>query len=120
MPSPSPRAPAAEKKAKTRVSEDLARLKDATSLEEDDKADGLAKVRELVKAVEGKAFVKRKDGVWVDKAWDGKAPTTKVEAWSEAYFKLMAKGDKVARYLALGEQLIVVIDGTTYEIVPAK
>ena len=115
--SPATRMPAAEKKA--RDSEELAKLKRAGAIEED-KDDGLGKVRELVKAVEGKTFLKRRDGVWVDKAWDGKAPTTKVEAWSEAYFKLLAKGDKVARYLALGEKLIVVLDGTAYEVVPAK
>ncbi len=116
-PKPAARAPAAEKK--TRDSEAIARLKKAGSMDEDDAKDGLAHVRKLVKAVGDKTFLKRGDGVWVDKAWDGKVPTTKVEAWSEAYFKLLAKGDKVAKLLALGEKLIVVVDGTVYEIVPA-
>ncbi len=117
-PKPATRVPAAEKKAKD--SETLDRLKRAGgAIDEADKDDGLAGVRALIKAVEGKTFMKRHDGVWVDKAWDGKKKPVKVEAWSEAYFQLLAKGDKVARYLALGEKLIVVVEGTVYEIVPA-
>ncbi|MDF1701380.1 MAG: hypothetical protein P1V36_09520, partial [Planctomycetota bacterium] len=124
LPSPKPAAAAptaGEKKA--RASEQLAKLKSAESMDDSDKDgkdDGLAGIRALIKAVGGKTFVKRHDGVWVDKAWDGKATTTKVEAWSEAYFKLLERGDKVAKFLALGEQLIVVLDGTAFEVVPAK
>ena len=52
-------------------------------------------------------------------AWDGKTKPTKIEAWSEAYFGLLKRGDKVAKYLALGEKLIVVLGEIPYEITPA-
>jgi Ca-activated chloride channel family protein len=113
--------PAATPEAKARDSERLRRLKEAASAggesETADK-DDLAGVRQRVRSVEGKTFVQRSDGVWVDKAWDGKTEPRKVEAWSEAYFALLQKGDKVARLLALGEKLIVVLDGQAVQIVP--
>ena len=111
-------APSEEQKAKDSAA--LRRLKESSAAESDDGEDAdLAKLRELIKSVAGLTFVQSKDGVWVDRAWDGKRATTKVEAWSEAYFQLLAKGDKVAKILALGEQVIFVLGDTVYEIVPA-
>lgn len=105
---------------KAKASAEIARLKKAANLdEEEDAKDGLDDIRALVKAVDGKTFVKRHDGVWVDKAYDGKAQTRKIEAWSEAYFELLGRGDKVAKLLALGEQLIFVLGEEVIEIVPA-
>ncbi|MDJ0522369.1 MAG: VIT domain-containing protein [Planctomycetota bacterium] len=118
-PSASPQAPTAKKLAGD--SERLRRLKEGASAAGEDKDsgdDGLGAVRALIKSVGDKTFQLRADGVWVDKAWDGKKPTTKVEAWSQAYFELLKKGDKVAKLLAVGEKVIFVLGDTVYEIAP--
>jgi len=110
-------APGGKAKA-ARDSAALKKLKDGHA--DEDKEDGLGAIRDLVKSVAGKTFTKGKDGSWVDKAWDGKKPTTKVEAFSEAYFELMKKSDKIAHYLALGEKVVFAIGDVIYEIIPAK
>jgi len=71
-----------------------------------------------VKVVDGRTFRREKDGRWVDTAWDGKRETEKVEAFSEAWASLLAKGEGVARILALGERVVFVLGETVYEIVP--
>jgi Ca-activated chloride channel family protein len=113
---PAPTTPALPPKAAADASKDLDRRKKGFARDDDGK---LAKVREKVRAVGGKSFVLREDGRWTDTAWDGKQETKKIEALSDAYFELMAKGDKVAKYLALGERVVFVLDETAYEIVPA-
>jgi hypothetical protein len=71
-----------------------------------------------VRAIEDKTFVWTAERRWVDSAWDGKAELSRIEAWSDDYFALLATSDRVARYLSVGERAIVVLDGTAYEIVP--
>jgi hypothetical protein len=72
-----------------------------------------------VRGVAGKTFRKDAEGRWIDTAWDEKQETVKVEAFSEAWTKLLAKGDKVKKYLALGERVVFVLDDVAYEVVPA-
>ena len=38
----------------------------------------------------------------------------------DAWTALLAQGEQVAKYLALGEKVVVVVAGKAYEIVPAK
>ena len=57
---------------------------------------------------------------WVDNRWDGKLQPNVIEAYSDAYFELLDKDDRIARYLALGERILFVFEGGAYEIVPAK
>jgi hypothetical protein len=73
-----------------------------------------------VRSVGARSFVQKADGRWVDTAYDGKAATRKVEAWSEAWQALLARGDEVARILALGERVVFVLDGVAWEVVPAQ
>jgi len=123
-PAPTTPAPRAEGKSAA-DSETLRRLKEAAAAEEPEgetDADdfGAGYVRALIKAVAGKTFIKRADGRWTDKAWDGKKATTKVEVYSEAYFKLLTKNKKIAKYLALGEKVVFVLGEIVYEVIPAK
>lgn len=53
---------------------------------------------------------------WLDTSWDGKAETTPIEAFSAAYFELLRTHDKLRQYLALGENVVIVVDETVYEI----
>jgi hypothetical protein len=104
-----------------RESEDLKRMKDKVAEEskDDDAQDMPGKARERVQAVGTKSFVKRSDGRWVDTAYDGKAETKKIEAYSDAWMTLLATSDELARILALGERVVFVHKGTVYEVVPA-
>ncbi len=125
-PMPAPTSPATPPPAERelRDSRELAKSKAADGFWEDDKEEadddayGLDAVREKVKAVADKTFLVGSDGRWVDTAWDKKAPLARVEAYSDAWYALLAKGKHVARYLALGEKVIVVVAGKAYEIVP--
>lgn len=112
--------PAAELEA--RDSRELKRLKAADRVEEDeaDKEDayGLDEVRKRVRSVADKTFLLAPDGRWIDTAYDGKLETVKVEAYSGAWDDLVTKGRHVAKYLALGERVVVVIGEVAYEVVP--
>ena len=100
----------------TQTSRDLKKRKTA-SAEIDDPA--LRAIRGRVSTVAGKTFTLRLDGRWIDTTWKPAQPTTKIEAFSEAYDALLAKDPKIARYLAIGEEVVFVWKGTAYEIVPA-
>jgi Ca-activated chloride channel family protein len=112
----------AGKKAKAEDSEALKRMKEA--LEADDKATGekdsvLDQLRQRFKTVASRTFVRGSDERWIENGYDMKAETKKVEAYSEAWFDLMGKDDKLAKILALGERLVFQHAGTWYEVVPA-
>ncbi|NUN50935.1 MAG: hypothetical protein HUU15_19175, partial [Candidatus Brocadiae bacterium] len=74
--------------------------------------------KDAVQVVGGKTFYGASDG-WYDEKWDGKQETLKVEYLSEEYFKLLAKSPELGKYLALGDHVVVVVDGKAYEITPA-
>ena len=63
-----------------------------------------------------KTFRRDANRRWVDTAYDGKAERTTVEAFSDAYFELLEKDQRIAKYLAVGEAVIFVFDGAVYEI----
>ena len=55
---------------------------------------------------------------WIDANYDEKQKTTKVEAFSDEYFELIHKHPDLAKCFALGERVVVMLNGTTYETVP--
>ncbi|MGC8874410.1 MAG: VIT domain-containing protein [Chloroflexia bacterium] len=57
-------------------------------------------------------------GVWTDTTYRQGTPTRKVTFGSDTYFALAARNPQWARYLSLGERVIVVLDGAAYEVVP--
>ncbi len=70
-----------------------------------------------VQIVGDRAFV-LKDGAWTDTTFDTSAmTTTKLDFGSDAFFQLLASYPEAGRYFALGERVIVVIDGVAYETV---
>lgn len=70
-----------------------------------------------VQQIDDKAFILR-NGVWSDTTFDaGKMTTTKIQFGSAAYFDLLAQHPEYAKYLALGERVIFVVEGVVYEIV---
>ncbi|MHC4819536.1 MAG: VIT domain-containing protein, partial [Planctomycetota bacterium] len=81
------------------------------------KRDAVGRDERGVQTVADKTFKRDPEGRWVDTAWDGKGKTEKIEAFSEAYFALLEKDDKIARYLAVGERMVFAYEGKVYEIV---
>lgn len=68
-----------------------------------------------VKQIGDKAFILR-DGVWTDSSFDStKMTTTKVQFGSDEYFALLEQHPNWAPFLALGQKVILVVDGTAYE-----
>ncbi len=60
------------------------------------------------------------EGVWTDTNFDPqKTATQKIQFLSLDYFNLIQARPDLAAALALGEQVIVVVDGSAYQIVPA-
>ncbi len=55
---------------------------------------------------------------WIDADYDKKVEARKVELYSDEYFKLVRKHPELARCFAIGERVIVVLEGTAYETVP--
>jgi Ca-activated chloride channel family protein len=80
-------------------------------------AQELGEERKLVERVGTRTFY-RVDDRWVDEAYDKTKDITKVESFSVAYFELIRKHPELAKCFALGERVVVVIDGLVYETVP--
>ena len=73
-----------------------------------------------VVTVADKAFVFR-DGVWVDTTFDLDSMRAKpITAGSEAFFELLREKPEAAKYFAVGERVIVVLDGAAYESRPSE
>ena len=69
-----------------------------------------------IQTIGDKTFLLR-DGVWTDTQFDpSKMTTKKIEFDSDAYFALVANNPDWGKYLALGARVIVVLNGTPYEI----
>ncbi len=86
---------------------------DGNAIDETDRG-----VANPVQYVGDRTFVYR-DGKWIDTLFDGdNMEPTQVEFLSDAYFDLLDLDERVAEFLAVGDAVIFVIDGTAYEIVP--
>jgi Ca-activated chloride channel homolog len=70
-----------------------------------------------VRKVGGKTFYLR-EGVWVDAEFgeEARLPETRLTFGSEEYFSLAARTPELARYLALGERVLVVYGGRVYRV----
>jgi Ca-activated chloride channel family protein len=86
----------------------------------EDRGGGAVPVREVVKYVGDKTFVLQ-DDVWMDTAYDvDKMTTTKISFGSDNYFELLAARPEWGKYFALGTHVIVVLEGTAYEVVEGE
>ena len=64
-----------------------------------------------------KVFVLR-DGIWIDTQYTGREELTQIPFGSAAYFRLLSEHPAWTKYLAVGEQVIFVAEGETYQISP--
>lgn len=70
-----------------------------------------------MRIVGGKTFYLR-DGVWTDADFKAgmKLPQTVIKFGSDEYFALLKQKPRLATYFSLGEQVVVVLDGTVYRV----
>lgn len=98
-----------------RTSGEVRRVFDAAGLDE-------KRVRAMVRCLHDKTFyLRRADGVWYDSQIPaGQTPDIDVEvkAWSDEYFQLLRKHPLLRRYLLVGDNLVLCIDGKTIRIRP--
>lgn len=72
----------------------------------------------VVRQVGDKTFALQGE-TWVDTAFDAKVlKPESIKFGSDRYFKLITERPEIARYLALGERVTVVIQGKAYAIAP--
>jgi Ca-activated chloride channel family protein len=71
----------------------------------------------VIRHVADRTFVLA-DERWTDTAWDGEKEPHRVTAYSDEYFELLKRNPGLAGYLTLGEHVLVLFDGTVYEVVP--
>lgn len=101
------------------VSRDLDKARTSVTLDSGELETGVggAAGPTLLRHVGDKTFALA-DGRWTDTAWDGKKSPAKVAAFSDAYFKLLARHPELKRYFALGERVLVVLGEEVYESAP--
>ena len=73
------------------------------------------RVKDVVKYVGSKTFMLRNE-TWIDTVYQGQE-TQKVVFLSGEYFDLVSRAPELGAYLALGNRVIVVYQGVSYEIV---
>jgi Ca-activated chloride channel family protein len=80
-------------------------------------ADGQAVVQAAVQTAGSRTFFLR-DGVWVDSAYDESADPQPqaIPFASDAYFDLLNDRPELGEALALGGEMIIVVDGAAYRI----
>jgi Ca-activated chloride channel family protein len=77
--------------------------------------DKAADSTEQIKYARDKVFVLR-DGIWTDTTYDASMETVKVGFGSDDYFALMAAHPEWGYYFSVGQEVIVVLDGTAYQV----
>ncbi|MHC5019499.1 MAG: hypothetical protein ACYTGX_05200, partial [Planctomycetota bacterium] len=87
-------------------------------LDDLEEMDGDAGVRKVMRTVGDKTFYKQGEA-WIDSSFDAaKQKVVEIVAFSDRYMDLLTKHKGIGQWLALGEQITVVIDGTAYKIAP--
>jgi Ca-activated chloride channel family protein len=90
-------------------------VQDAENREALRSTDKAADSGEQVKYAGDKVFVLR-DGIWTDTTYDSSMDTVKLGFGSEDYFALIAAHPEWGQYFSVGQDLIVVLDGTAYQV----
>jgi len=92
------------------VSKKVRRLKD----------DGRAHATLYSRLVAGKTFHWKRERSWIDATWTENLNTRKIVAYSDEYFALLKRDARIAKWLALHEQVTFVFEGVAYAIQPAE
>ncbi|MCJ7717040.1 MAG: hypothetical protein MUO54_11055, partial [Anaerolineales bacterium] len=74
----------------------------------------------VLKYVEDKTFILQ-DGIWIDTMYDpASMEPVQIGFNSAVYYELLVTRPSFGKYLALGESVIFVVDGTAYEVQPGE
>ncbi len=96
----------------------VAQSKNATTLQNAESLDDNDAMRvSTVRNAGGKTFYQR-GGVWTDAEFKAEAhlPETVLTFGSDDYFALLRREPRLAQYFALGERVVVVLDGRVYRV----
>ena len=74
---------------------------------------------DVVRVAGGRTFL-LSDGVWIDTTYDPDMATIRVPFGSEAYFALAASSRAVSDALTVGPSVVLVHDGTAYQVVASN
>ncbi len=81
--------------------------------------EGVTSFEPVVNTIADRAFVWR-DGVWTDTTFDpSQMKTTRFSFASRNFLAFLAAHPEAAKFFALGERVIVIVDGLAYETTPA-
>lgn len=72
-----------------------------------------------VRRVSGKTF-DYKDGFWVDSEFQEGMQLVTIKFNSDEYFDLLKKDERMSKWLALGEKIIIVLDNVAYKVIPEE
>lgn len=74
-------------------------------------------ISSAVRTVGGKTFYLR-DGIWTDAEFKTatRLPETTLDFGSEAYFALLKREPRLSQFFALGERVVVVLEGRVYRV----
>ena len=61
-----------------------------------------------LKQMKDKTFYFKK-GRWVDARYDDKLPKIEIKRYSDAYFQIISKDPKIASYLSVGDNIVIII-----------
>lgn len=95
-----------------------------SAVDREKKTAGLKEVSQLskdersVKSVEGKTFYQDSNGFWVDSDYKSQSLET-ITFGSSRYFELSRQTPLLAKYFAVGRQVIVVVGTKAYKVVSA-
>jgi Ca-activated chloride channel family protein len=78
-------------------------------------AEGKEQTVEKISQIGDRTFFS-KNGLWVDSEFEGKTEPIKIKIFSEAYFKLLSEAPEVGRYMALGDEVIFLLNGNAVHI----
>ncbi|MDD5455260.1 MAG: VIT domain-containing protein [Candidatus Ratteibacteria bacterium] len=73
-------------------------------------------MRMTVKYIGMKTFYLQEDGFWMDSKFNENLKVKEIKYFSEEYFKLLKEKPELGRYFAVGEKVVVVLDGICYRI----
>lgn len=83
-----------------------------------DEGKGSAAPGEVIKNIRDRAFVLQ-NGVWVDTLYTStEMEKVEIKFLSDEYFALIEAHPEIAEFLALGDHVLVVIEGKAYQIMP--
>jgi len=83
---------------------------------EEERNEGTKEQQNWMRKIDEKTFY-LKNGVWYDSTFDAKKYTAKrIQYLSNEYFELLQKQPAIGKFLALGKAVVIVFEGTAYEI----